>query len=94
MNVDKVYVLKLPCPRDLGMFFCKECVENHLEESSNIDYPIKLTEGCGKIEDGKSCGYTWLGQKWCDECIQKNRLSCSHFGEYEVVGTLAYETDF
>lgn len=71
MDVEKIYMPKRLCPRNLGMFFCKECKEKHLEEASNVEYPIKLTRGCGKIEDGKSCGYTWLGQEWCDDCIQK-----------------------
>lgn len=86
---EAIYVPKRPCPRDLGYWYCDECKELHLEESSSVDFPIEMESYCGnrEFEDGKICGVTHLGFSWCKECQEKGTFEPRlHIGEFEIVG--------
>lgn len=89
--IDNIYMPKRPCPRDMGTFFCEDCINKWSRESSNIDYPINLSkgDGCGLLFGEMVCGDTWLGETWCKDCIESgNREPVSHFGMYEIVATI------
>ena len=82
-----IYAPKRPCPRDLGRWYCNECLAAHEKEQSEVDFMIPLV-GCGRtVLPGWVCGETHLGHEWCDECSPSKRTS-SHAGEFEIVGTI------
>ena len=82
---DPIYCPKMPCPHDLGKWFCDDCESAALNESVYAGYPVILIEGCHKVWDGKVCGATHLGYLWCDVC-KKDKKYNSHFGEFAIVG--------
>jgi len=87
-GMTNMYVPKRSCPRDLGFWHCEECVKNHLEEQSWLDFPVPI-RGCGKPFDDKVCGKTHLGYRWCKECQADGRTEPRlHIGEFEVVGRI------
>jgi len=85
--MENIYTPKQSCPRDLGFYYCDECIEEALEISIATDYPADPV-GCDKIENSKVCGYSHLGYSWCKECEEANRKTHSHIGEFEVVATI------
>lgn len=90
--MDNIYIPKPSCPRDLGFFYCDECITEALEISVATDYPAD-PKGCDKIVNGKACGYSHLGYSWCDNCQKANRREHSHIGQFVVVATIKHETN-
>jgi len=86
-NVERVYWPKQPCPRDLGLFYCKECLDEWLESLQGEPYDSLNPAGCGKKVVGMICGGTHLGYERCVECVKAGRdiqgEARMHHGEYE-----------
>ena len=88
-TLTSTYAPKQSCPRDLGYWYCDGCVRVHLEEQSELDFPIQI-RGCGETFDSRVCGVTHLGFVWCDECKAAGRTEPHpHIGEFEVVAQMA-----
>lgn len=79
---------KRSCPRDLGYWYCDDCITDYLERSSNSDVPVEM-HSCRKQENGNVCGETHLGYAWCEECKAQGRtVPNQHIGEYELVAVM------
>lgn len=88
-TLTSMYAPKQPCPRDLGYWYCDECVQAHLAEQSELNFPIQI-RGCGEAFGSRVCGVTHLGLKWCNECKVAGRIEpYPHIGEHEVVARIA-----
>lgn len=94
MNI--IYAIQPACPQNLGYFYCDDCYNKALEEASWTDYPYDIKQhfglGCGKNVNGKYCGYTHLGYRWCDECLKLGRKECMH-GNFVAVGRIQEEPE-
>lgn len=89
-TMTNTYAPKQPCPRDLGYCYCDRCVQAHLEEQSEREWPILIIQGCGEVFGSRVCGVTHLGFVWCDECEAAGRTGPHpHIGEFEVVARMA-----
>ena len=80
-----MYVPKRPCPRDLGIWYCNDCVAVQLMIESDLECPMGSYIKCGRKVGGRICGVTHLGYEWCEDCGKTGRGSHFHIGEYEVV---------
>jgi len=87
-EVTNMYAPKRSCPRDLGYWYCDGCTQAHLEEQSELDFPIQI-RGCEADFGSRICGVTHLGFVWCDECEVAGRTEPHpHIGEFETVGRI------
>ena len=85
--LETILALKPPCPRDLGIWYCEECIKQSEEESFWADRSIDPV-GCGQEEGNKICG-THLGYSYCEGCTASGQNSYkSHYSEYIVVATV------
>lgn len=86
--MERIYAPKPSCPRDLGFWYCDDCVQAHQDEQSCVDFLIPIT-GCGRrYTKGAVCGETHMGYRRCDECEGEGRESHPHIHEFEVVGEI------
>ena len=86
-DVTPVYRRKPDCPRDLGYWYCQECIAEWKESLQGERTDRAHPWGCGRIQFSKRCGHTHLGYEWCDSCKANGnaqRGQATPHGEYEV----------